>query len=364
MSEITHKLAKTTIKTTPPIIDDLTISSTLDFYWTNEKDPHTIRRKLIMKKYPQVNKLVGHEPLTKYISLLVVAIQFTMAYLLKDTHPLSLKFLLTAYIIGGTCNQNCFLCIHELCHNLGFKKPLYNRLFSIVTNLPIGIPYSASFQPYHQLHHKFLGDEIYDTDIPTKFEAIILSNVLGKAFFATFQILFYAFRPMFITQVKFTLIHLLNVIVQIIVDYLIVTYWSKNSLIYFIMSSFMAGSLHPTAGHFVSEHYIFSPPENYKKFIDIPPLETYSYYGLLNYVTWNVGYHNEHHDFPFVAWSKLPTLKKIAAEFYDDLPCHKSWSWTIVDFIFNYKVTMYNRVKRNTVGSKARNNVNYNDNTK
>ncbi|GMG22304.1 unnamed protein product [Ambrosiozyma monospora] len=169
---------------------------------------------------------------------------------------------------------------------------------------------------------------------------------------------------MFITQIKFTYIHLLNVIAQFFVDYLMIKYWGPNSVLYFVLSSFFAGSLHPTAGHFVSEHYIFKPPKNYTAFVDTPPIETYSYYGLLNLVTWNVGYHNEHHDFPFIAWSKLPVLKKMAPEFYEGLPCHKSWTWTVVDFIFNYDVTMYNRVKRITAGKAARSTVDFNDNSK
>ncbi|GME91915.1 unnamed protein product [Ambrosiozyma monospora] len=289
--------SSTPSKTTTPIPHDPhaappfeahDVQRILDFYWTNAKDPHTIRRKEILKKYPKVTKLCGHEPLTKYISFCVVMLQLSLAYYLRNTSPLSFKFLALAYGIGGFCNQNCFLCIHELSHNLGFKKPLHNKLFSIFVNIPIGIPYSASFLPYHQLHHKFLGDETYDTDLPTKFEAMFLSSVLGKAFFATFQIFFYALRPMFITQIKFTYIHLLNVIAQFFVDYLMIKFWGPKSVLYFVLSSFFAGSLHPTAGHFVSEHYIFKPPKNYHAFVDTPPIETYSYYGLLNLVTWNV----------------------------------------------------------------------------
>ncbi|CCH44308.1 sphingolipid delta4-desaturase [Wickerhamomyces ciferrii] len=348
MATITHRKNPSQPITfqTPPA--DAPIEKLNDFYWTNETEPHTIRRKLILKKYPKITELCGPEPLTKYIIFGVVSLQLSIAYYLRNTPFLSWKFFLLSYIIGATANQNVFLAIHELTHNLAFKKPLHNKLYAIFTNIPIGIPYSASFQPYHQLHHKYLGDEVLDTDVPTKYEAIVLSNVLGKSFFATFQILFYALRPMFITQIKFTYIHLLNVLVQLFVDFLIVKYWGWKSLSYFIFSSFLAGSLHPCSGHFIAEHYIMDPPKTYNRYKDHPPLETYSYYGALNLVTWNVGLHNEHHDFPYVAWSKLHKLNEVANEFYCDLPKHDSWTMVIVNFILDKNVLLYNRVKRET----------------
>lgn len=221
----------------------------------------------------------------------------------------------------------------------------------------------------------FLGDVKYDTDLPTKFEALFLSNLFGKAFFATFQLFFYALRPMFITSVKPTLVHLLNIVVQVFIDYLMVTHWGKNAVWYFVISSFLAGSIHPVAGHFIAEHYILNPPTS-KEYLKskslyiktvmedevVPPPETYSYYGILNIFTWNVGLHNEHHDFPYVAWSKLYKLNEIANEFYEPLPKTKSWSFTIIDFIFNKDVTLWNRVKRDLAGNSVISNTNLNVN--
>ena len=76
----------------------------------------------------------------------VVALQVFLAYYLRDTPFFSWKFWAIAYVFGATSNQNLFLAIHEISHNLAFKSPLANRLFSIFANLPIAVPYSASFR--------------------------------------------------------------------------------------------------------------------------------------------------------------------------------------------------------------------------
>ncbi|KAM5469683.1 sphingolipid delta-4 desaturase [Microsporum audouinii] len=337
------------------------------FFWTYTEEPHRTRRKAIIKAHPEVLKLCGHEPLTKYLVLAVVSLQVACAYLLRNYSILSWQFLVTAYVVGATANQNLFLAIHEISHNLAFKSPLANRLLAIVANLPIGIPYSASFRPYHLTHHKSLGVAGLDADLPTALEAFFLDSLLGKAFFCTCQILFYAIRPMFIYTPKFTHIHLINIVVQIAFD--IALYKSTNSLqplYYLILSSFLAGSLHPCAGHFIAEHYFFSgvktggteplytlrqqkgqQAEDVKPTDpSLPPPETYSYYGALNILTYNVGLHNEHHDFPAIPWSRLPELHEIAKEFYETLPCHRSWVWVIWMFILDKDVGLWCRVKR------------------
>lgn len=119
-----------------------------DFFWTYTEEPHRTRRMAIIKAHPEVTKLCGPEPLTKYVVLGVVALQVFCAYMLQNTPFLSWKFFLTAYIIGATANQNLFLAIHEISHNLAYRTPWMNRAIAIFANLPIGVPYSASFRVY------------------------------------------------------------------------------------------------------------------------------------------------------------------------------------------------------------------------
>lgn len=291
-----------------------------------------------MKAHPEVRKLMGHEPMTKYVVAFVVLLQITTAFFLRHRSPLSFLFVLTSYIIGGTANHNLFLAIHEITHNLAFKGIKANKAFAIFANLPIGIPYSVTFKGYHLEHHKYLGEDGVDTDLPTRFELLCLNNVLGKVFFCTFQILFYALRPGLVRSQRPTFWHFLNILVQVAFDCALITLvpGGKHMLVYFIMSSFWAGSLHPLAGHFIAEHYVWDGLEQ----------ETYSYYGWLNVFAYNVGYHNEHHDFPSVPWTRLPALRALAPEFYDVLPSHPSWPMITVNFIRDPNVGIWARVKR------------------
>ncbi|KDN37239.1 hypothetical protein K437DRAFT_251995 [Tilletiaria anomala UBC 951] len=309
-----------------------------DFLWLLTEEPHRTRRQAIMKAHPEVKRLMGHEPLTKWVSLSVVFLQLSIATLFAHfgVHPLNWKFLLTAYAIGGAANQNVFLAIHEITHNLAFKGIKENKAWAIFTNLPIGVPYAMMFKRYHIEHHKYLGEDGIDTDLPTKLELMCLKNVLGKAFFATFQIFFYALRPGLIRAQKLTAWHILNICVQISFDYLLVQAFGWYPMFYLLESSFFAGSLHPCAAHFIAEHYLFGGIQQ----------ETWSYYGPLNILCYNVGYHNEHHDFPSVPWTRLPALRKMAPEFYDCLPSHRSWPLVTLQFIFGTDSGLFARIKR------------------
>jgi sphingolipid delta-4 desaturase len=83
---------------------------------------------------------------------------------------------------------------------------------------------------------------------------------------------------------------------------------------YLLWSMLFGYGIHPVAGHFIHEHYLWREGQ-----------ETYSYYGPLNALAWNIGYHNEHHDFPAIPGARLPELHRIASEVYGRLESHRSW---------------------------------------
>lgn len=278
---------------------------------------------------------MGYDPNFKYQVLALVVIQFCLAYILRDlSWPL---LFLAAYTIGGVVNHALLLAIHEIAHNLAFghARPLLNRLLGLFANLPIAVPCSISFKKWHLEHHRYQGDEDLDVDLPTRFEAKLFFNAFTKLFWVIFQPLFYSFRPMFVSPKGPAPLEISNFLLQIAVDVAIWYNFGAKPLVFLIASSLLGMGLHPVAGHFISEHYMFQ--EGY---------ETYSYYGPLNYVTFNVGYHNEHHDFPSVPGSRLPLVRQIAGEYYDNLPYHTSWVKVLWNFIIDPKIGPYARMKR------------------
>ncbi|CAE7426342.1 unnamed protein product [Symbiodinium pilosum] len=314
-----------------------------DFFYADNLEPHATRRSEILKKHPEIKALMGPEWKTKYIVVATVALQVFMAYITRSWSTCS--FLIAVYVIGATVNHSLFLAIHELAHGLGAKSMMANKLIGMVANLPIVFPYCITFKPYHMAHHRNQGVHGIDTDVPTALEGYLITkssmnyvdHTLRKAVFMFLQIFAYALRPIFIKPdlVPIDGWVIGNFVVCATFDYLILVTMGWHGVLYLLLSTFFAGSIHPTAGHFIAEHYVMEGE-----------VETYSYYGPLNYLAYNVGYHNEHHDFPNIAWSSLPTVRKLAPEYYDSLPQCPSWPGAILRYIFDDSISPFSRVKR------------------
>ncbi|XP_061693420.1 sphingolipid delta(4)-desaturase DES1 isoform X2 [Syngnathoides biaculeatus] len=273
-----------------------------DYEWVYTDQPHANRRKEILVKYPQIKSLMGPDLRLKWIVCIMVVIQFLAFYLIKD---MDWKWVLFwTYAFGSCINHSMTLAIHEISHNTAFgnNKAMWNRYFGMFANLPIGLPYSASFKRYHLDHHRYLGGDGVDVDIPTDFEGWFFCTRFRKFIWIILQPLFYTIRPLCINPKPVTNLELTNVFVQFVFNILLFWVGGVKPVVYMLAGSMLGMGLHPISGHFIAEHYMF-----------LKGHETYSYYGSLNLLTFNVGYHNEHHDFPSIPGRRLPMMSQEAS---------------------------------------------------
>lgn len=312
-----------------------------DFMWEYTEEPHATRRQQILAKHPEIKKLFGYCPRTKYVIAFCVTVQTYLAYQFQFLNWW--QALLVTYVIGGSCNHWMMMAMHELSHNLGFKKILHNRIASLVANLPVGVPSAISFKRYHSEHHRYQGEDGIDVDLPTPLEGRFFQTSFRKSLFVIFQVFFYAIRPLCVNPKTPGKWEFFNLLACLSYDAAIYYFCGLSGVVYLLLSTFLGAGIHPVAGHFIAEHYVF-----------VEGYETYSYYGILNWVTFNVGYHNEHHDFPYVPGTRLPLVRAIAPEFYENLPKTDSWITVLYNFVMNPYISSYNRVKRDTLSPEVK----------
>jgi len=310
-----------------------------EFQFSNAPEPHKERTRAILKAHPEVREHIGRNPVSFLIILFAVGLQLTIAYFLSS-QPWWLA-LIVAFLVGAFANHACYVLIHEAAHNLIFKNRAMNYISGILADIPNVLPSSVSFRSYHLKHHSFQGDYYLDADLASKWEAkVIGSSFFGKALWEILFPIFQAVRTPRLKEIQFmNFWTIINWIVVFGIDALVIIFFGWTSFLYLVLSFFFSIGFHPLGARWIQEHFLISPPQ-----------ETYSYYGPINIVALNVGYHNEHHDFQSVPWNKLPKIKATAPEFYDNLVYHKSWTKLWLKFLFDPNLSLYSRMTRENRG--------------
>ncbi len=306
-------------------------------------EPHRLRTKKILEQHPEVRELIGKNPYTIIPIIALVSAMVVLSYLLRDASWWII--LLVSYTVGAFINHSLFVMIHETTHNLIFKSKAANLFAGIFANLPHIFPAAVSFSRYHLKHHSFQGIHELDADLPDYWEAkFINSSSWGKAFWLLMFPLFQAKRTFRLKEIKpIDGWVILNWTAQLAFNIALWVVFGPKAFWFMLISFFFSVGLHPLGARWVQEHYL-TLDENQ---------ETYSYYGGLNTVSFNVGYHNEHHDFPSIPWNKLPELKRRANSFYDSLYYHTSWTKLFFRFLFDKKISLYSRIVRTDRGRVA-----------
>jgi sphingolipid delta-4 desaturase len=242
-----------------------------------------------------------------------------------------------AYLFGAFVAHALLMVIHESAHGLVFRSRPANLLLGLLCSIPLVIPAGAGVHKYHLLHHEHQGRYDLDGDLPSEWEArIVGTSAIRKLIWLASIPLIMVIRPLRLRTIDvwdppFVANLALNVTGLAMIFAL--TGWI--GVAYLALSVLFGFGLHPLGGRWIQRHFVF-----------VPGQETYGYSGPLNRVSLNIGFHNEHHDFPSIPWNRLPKLNAVAPEFYEELYDHRSWARVIVDFVKRRDMSLYSRVVR------------------
>jgi len=297
-------------------------------------NPHIGRGKELARVHPEVKQYFGNYPRTGVYVLGVVSFQVAVAWLLRGQGWLWV--ILSAYLVGAFASHALFVLIHEAGHNLIAKTSNPNRLWGILCNVGQGIPTAISFRVFHGLHHSHLDEYDYDGDLAFHWEArLIGGSAVRKAVWLLVFPFIQMIRPMRIRKAFMDRWTALNIAVIFATNALIWLWCGLAGLAYLVLSTLFGVGFHVLGARWLQEHYTFKVGQ-----------ETYSYYGPLNTIAFNIGYHNEHHDLVRVPWVHLPKVKALAPEFYDPLYAHRSWTRVLCQFLFDDRFDLFARITR------------------
>lgn len=306
-----------------------------DFHYRDEREPHAERTGAILRAHPEVRTLIGRTPATAGILCALVGTQLMLAWLLRDAPWWAI--LTVSYLIGAVISHALFVVIHECTHLLVFARSRWNRVAAIVANVPQVIPTAMSFWRFHRKHHVHQGDYAQDLDLPSRWEAALIRSWFpSKALWLLAYPIFQGLRALRVRDIPVIDRWVVaNWIVQLAVNALLWSSLGWRALGFLLLSFVFSVGLHPLGARWIQEHFLTAGHQ-----------ETFSYYGPFNRVALNVGYHNEHHDFPSIPWNRLPALRAMVPSAYDSLHAHHSWTRLLLRFLFDRELSLFSRMVR------------------
>ena len=130
--------------------------------------------------------------------------------------------------------------------------------------------------------------------------------------------------------------------VTAIVPALVMFFLNSKCFFFLFGSAYLSQSFHPANARITQRH--LSTLQAHDVAANDPTVaampNTFSYYGPMNLVTLNVGYHVEHHDFARVPWPNLPILHRLAgAKWYPKDLAHQSRSLnSVFQFVWDTRI--------------------------
>ncbi len=320
---------------------------------------HRERARAILRAHPEVRQLFGCYLPTALWCVVMAGSQVALA--VGVSHAPWWALIAVAYFAGALINISLFQLAHECDHNLVFKKTLWNRYLFTLTSLPMFLSGHHTWWVEHIVHHNDMGAT---KDFITRRRSFFLVSrhtsplvVPYSAFMVVLQALRSAVGLVLyaVTSLARGRIEPSDVALRVLADAHLVSGYKKEriarwAVIYpflsfvlygalfwyggwkpiaylFFSQVFFTGWLHPYCLGWVLGISHFHGRRHYQP--------SASHYGrLINLTSFNAGLHVEHHDLMGIPWIRLPRLRKIAPEFYNDLRPITSYTALGLQFVF------------------------------
>jgi sphingolipid 4-desaturase/C4-monooxygenase len=321
---------------------------------------HRERARAILKAHPEVRELFGHYAGTAVWCIAAASLQLGLAAVSGLWLPWW-GVLLVAWAIGGPLNIVLFQLAHECDHLLVFKSPRANRWLFTWTSLPMFFLGHHTWWIDHIVHH---NDMSAPKDFVMRRRVIYLGmrhlspllfpyggfvcvtqffrTGLGLLMYVSTSLLRGRLKPTDRTLAVLGDVHLVSGYKRERIETWGVAYpvlglvmcgllwWLAGwqSLLYLASAQlFFTGFLHPYClGWVLGISHVHDRQQ---------AQPTASHYGWwINLTTFNAGLHVEHHDLMAIPWFRLPRVRELAPEFYEDLQPLSSYNALALRFAF------------------------------
>jgi len=300
---------------------------------------HNEMRREALRIDPAIRDLSGPFPCTALVLPLLIGLHWAIAWLVSS-QPVWIIFL-AAFVPGQLLVHAMGALLHETAHRLVFRRDSHKLCFDLL--LEVGMTtYGRQLTYQHEhitSHHPHIGDYERDyehedicaiqarrvlkasnpglqrlaTLLTLLIHALPLGPVIGDMVLPRINRWLSGFPPgdpqrdIGATRPPAWQVRLF-VGVSLCSNLAVLLLFGPWGLLYQVLSvSLFVGKLGVwNLGQSLSEHQG-----------DDTVNPTRSHYGRINLLLFNTGYHNEHHTFPNVPWSRLPAVRKSAPQMFN-----------------------------------------------
>lgn len=267
---------------------------------------HKARRAEILRAHPAVRSLFGPDPMVAVFGIGAMVLQFGLALLAMRLPWWGI--LLLAFGVGAFVMHAINCVVHECTHNLVLRSAWANKAFAQIVSLPGLVPSAVAFRHYHLLHHGFFGMRYMDSDVASHGEVRFVGRSRWRklVWLLLLPLSYTVWHPLFVRR-RLPLDGWLvaNILSTAFAWVAVIAYGGWPAVAYLLVSTYLSVGPHPAGAHILQEHIAFDGGNGMA-----------SYYGPLNRISVNLGYHLEHHDIPQIAGWRLPQLQRLAPQFY------------------------------------------------